>query len=560
MDIEKRIEELLKKVIKKSEEFSLLKEVLSITLSRPRLKKFGDISCNIALSIAQKTGKPPLEIARKMRQALEEELKRSMLGGEIERVEVAGGGFLNFFLSKDYLYRVLLEIRKKKSNFGRTSLGKGKKVHLEFVSANPTGPLNVAHARQAAFGDTLANILQFSGYRVFREYYLNDEGVQIDILGASVRAKYFQLLGLAAEFPQAGYRGKYIDDLAGELVQKYGRKLTKDADKNLSFFSRFAYSKILKEIKEELKEFGVEYDCWFSQRHLNKTGKIANVLEFLKKKGFLYQKEGAWWLATSRFGDDKDRVAIKSDSTLTYIAPDIAYHQTKYKRRFSKMLNVWGPDHHGYIPRIKAVVSALGHDVKCLEVLIVQLVSLSSADKIIPMSTRQGQFVSLRDIIQAVGKDMARFFFLMRKRDSHLQFDLELAKKHSLENPVYYIQYAHARIVNILKFAKSAEGYKRVIDKKVDLSLLNKPEELNLVQVLGKFSTMVASCALNLEPHGITAYLQELARAFHHYYEKHKVVTDEAQLTSARLVLADAARIVLNNGLRLLSVSTPEKM
>ncbi|MBU3933615.1 MAG: arginine--tRNA ligase [Candidatus Omnitrophica bacterium] len=568
MDIEKGIKGLLKEAIEKSGDFSALEEMPFITLARPKLKEFGDFSSNIALVIARKIDRPSLEIARRIQEVLQRELNRSTLLREIDRIEVAGPGFLNFFLSRSHLYEVLLEIRKKKKNFGRLNLGKGKKVHIEFVSANPTGPLNVAHARQAAFGDTLANLLQFSGYRVFREYYLNDEGVQIDTLGASVYAKYLELLGIPAEFPVSGYRGKYIDGLARELAQKYGRKFVKAGGKKLSFFSRFASDRIVREIKEELKAFGVNYNRWFSQKRLDKTGKITKALKLLRKKGFLYQKEGAWWLATSKFGDDKDRVAIKSDLKLTYIAPDIAYHQTKYKRGFAEMLNVWGPDHHGYIPRLKAAISALGYDAQCLTVLIVQLVSLSFADKVIPMSTRLGQFVSLRDIIQAVGKDAARFFFLMRKRDSHLHFDLELAKKQSLENPVYYIQYAHARISNILKFAKTAHITRgdRVPNvgggrpRNLDLSLLNKPQELSLIQTLRKFSAVVESCALNLEPHRITTYLQDLAKDLHHYYEKHKVVTEEPALTQARLVLVDAARVVLDNGLRLLSVSAPEKM
>jgi len=556
MDIEKDILNLLKKSVRETEGPDILKKIAFENLDIPREKRFGDFSTSLALIFAQKTGRSAQEIARSIQQALDRELRHSNLRQQIDKIEVKGAGFINFFLSKACLYKTLQEIRRKGANFGRVKLGKGKKVHMEFVSANPTGPLNVAHGRQAAFGDSLANLLQFSGYKVTREYYLNDEGVQIDILGESLRAKYLGLLGIPCELPQEGYKGRYIDELAGDLVRRYGRRFVYSAFD----FSRFACRQILKKIKEDLNAFGVNYDYWFSQKTLNKTGKIVKVLGILRKKGFLYQKESAWWLATSKFGDDKDRVVIKSDSNLTYIAPDIAYHRSKFKRGFSKMINIWGPDHHGYILRIKAAVSALGYDAQCLAILIVQLVSLSKADKVIPMSTRSGQYISLHDIIRAVGKDVARFFFLMRKRDSHLHFDLELAKKESLENPVYYIQYAHARILNVSKYAKGSAKPKIAFGENSDPSLLNKPEELSLIQTLRKFPSVVESCTLNLEPHRITTYLHDLAKEFHHYYERHRVVMQDVKLRSARLFLIDAVRIVLNNGLRLLAISAPEKM
>lgn len=309
-----------------------------------------------------------------------------------------------------------------------------------------------------------------------------------------------------------------------------------------------------------MRDFGVEYDSWFSQRKLNRSGKITEVLDYLKKEGFLFQKEGAWWLASTRFGDDKDRVVIKSDGNLTYIAPDIAYHKSKFLRGYTRLINIWGPDHHGYISRIKAAVSALGYDAQSLTVLIAQLVSLVKADQVIPMSTRQGQYVSLADIIHAVGKDAARFFFLMRKRDSHLQFDLELAKSQSMENPVYYIQYAHARCCNILKLANSVARMKMPWSRSVDLALLDKPEEAALIQTLGAFPAVIEYCVNTLEPHRITSYLQDLAKDFHHYYEKHRVVTQDIKLTRARLYLVEATRIVLRNGLRLMAISAPEKM
>lgn len=559
MDLDKEIANLLKKVLRKSARPAVAKEIADVHLEIPKNRSNGDFSTSLALGLAKQEAKPSLEVARQIQNGLLKELRNSPLLKKIDKVEVKGVGFINFFISQACLQQTLLEISKKGNNFGRLNLGRGRSVHLEFVSANPTGPLNVAHRRQAAFGDTLGNLLEFSGYRVTREYYLNDEGVQIDILGDSLRAKYLKVLGVSAEYPADGYRGKYIDDLVSTLVQKYGRRLEKKAKDKRSFFSNFACRRILRGIKEDLRRFGVSYDCWFSQKSLSKTGKITRALRILKKKGFLYQKEGAWWLASTKFGDDKDRVVIKSDSNLTYIAPDIAYHQAKFKRGFGKMINIWGPDHHGYIPRIKAAVSALGYDARRLTVLIVQLVSLAEADKIIPMSTRAGQYISLREIIRAVGKDAARFFFLMRKRDSHLRFDLELAKKQSLENPVYYIQYAHARLLNVLKYARTS--LKRInFRKNLDLSLLDKPEELNLIQALRKFPSVIESCTQNLQPHRITTYLQELAKDIHNYYEKYRVVTDDLKLVCARLTLVDAARIVLKSGLRLLAISAPEKM
>ncbi len=560
MDIENTLKSLIKKAVRETAGPEISQGFSEVILDTPKSRKFGDLSTNAALILAQKTGRSPIEIAGELSKSLSAQFKDANLAGMIARIETQPPGFINFFLSQACLYDILLEINRRKDNFGRGKLGQGKKVHLEFVSANPTGPLNIAHGRQAVFGDSLANLLEFSGYRVTREYYLNDEGVQIDILGESVHAKYLGLLGIEAQFPAAGYRGNYIDDLAAGLVQRYGRRFIKGSRKNLAFLAQWSVRKILKKIKEDLSAFGVNYNCWFSQKRLNKSGKIERVLKVLKQKKFLYQKEGAWWLATTQFGDDKDRVVIKSDLKFTYLTPDIAYHQTKFKRGFSKIIDIWGPDHHGYIPRVRAAVCALGYDDRSLSFLIVQLVSLAQADKIIPMSTRQGQYISLADIIQAVGKDVARFFFLMRKRDSHLHFDLELAKKQSLENPVYYVQYAHARSVNILKFARTSQKFRNLLNNDLRLSLLDKPEELSIIGILGRFAAMLESCTLNLEPHRITIYLQELARTFHNYYEKYKVVMQDQPVTQARLVLVNAVRIVLNSGLRLLGVLAPEKM
>lgn len=559
MRLEDYIKGLLLEAIKKSKGLSDLKQIPAIDLACPKNKQFGDFSTNLAMVLAKMLNRAPQEIAQEIIRALDKQRTAAGIAEKIERIEVKGAGFINFFLTKSSLHEVLREIIRKRNNFGRSNLGQAERVHIEFVSANPTGPLNVAHARQAAFGDTLARVFEFSGYKVHREYYLNDQGTQIDLLGDSLCAKYRQLLGISAEFPSSGYRGRYIDDLAGILVRRYGGRLARGKKLKRDFFCRFATGKILQEIKKDLIGFGVRYKSWFSQKSLSQSGKIKKVLAHLEKKGFLYQKEGAWWLATTRFGDDKDRVVIKSDSTFTYIAPDIAYHQSKFKRNFKRMINIWGPDHHGYIGRLKAAVIALGYDAGYVSFIIVQLVSLSSADKVIPMSTRLGQYVSLSDIVGAVGKDVARFFFLMRKRDAHLHFDLELAKKQSMENPVYYIQYAHARCLNILKYGR---GNKRPKSSGMNLllPLLDKPEELRLIQALHRFPGIVEQCVNNLEPHKLTTYLQDLAKCLHRYYERHRVVCRDRNLSCARLILVEATRIVLSSGLRLLAISVPEKM
>ncbi|MBN2097309.1 MAG: arginine--tRNA ligase [Candidatus Omnitrophica bacterium] len=558
MNAAQELTQLIQKTLLDSFGPNILGPTPEVNLTPPKDKKFGDFSTNLALVLAQKQADQPLKIAALLRANLEKELTRSSLKKQIAKIEVQGPGFINFYLNPSYLYKILLEIGKQKYKFGSSPRSAGKKIHIEFASANPTGPLNVAHARQAAFGDSLANLLEFLGNKVTREYYLNDEGLQIELLGESVSAKYLQFCAIPTQFPASGYQGKYISDLAQKLFRRYGRKLASPEKK--AFFSEFAYRNILKEIKQDLKSFGVNFDSWFSQRSLSESGKIKKALGLLRKKGFIYQKDGAWWLASTKFGDDKDRVVIKSDAKLTYITADIAYHQTKFKRGFSQMLNVWGPDHHGYIGRIKAAISALGYDAEQLKVLIVQLVSLSQAEKIIPMSTRMGQYVSLADIIKAVGKDAARFFFLMRKKDAHLNFDLALAKKQSLENPVYYIQYAHARIANILKFAQKDKNIKLNSPRNLELSLLDKPEELSLIQILREFPTVVASCGQGLEPHRMTVYLQDLAKTFHNYYEKYRVVCDNPALTQARVVLIAAVKIVLKNALGLLAIRAPESM
>jgi len=515
-------------------------------LDFPTDTRFGDLSTNIALRISKIVKKPPLSIARDLVGIIKESLKDSLVNDYIKEVSAEGAGFINFYLEHKYFYQQLKCLILKGEKSQALTVGKGERVLIEFVSANPTGPLSVAHARQAVVGDCLANILEFLGFKVKREYYLNDEGNQIDILAESVRLRIKELGGENIEFPENYYQGEYIYEIAKKVQ---GQKI-KDEE-----VSDFAVEYILKTIKEDLKEFKVRFDYWFSQKQLGRSREIARTLDLLKKKGFLYEKDGALWFKSTGLGDDKDRVVIKSDGAYTYLAPDIAYHRGKYKRRFKWLINLWGPDHHGYIKRLKAAVQSLGHAGSTLSIIIVQLASIFKEGKPLEMSTRRGQYITLREVLDEVGSDAARFFFLMRKTSSHLDFDLDTAKKQTSENPVYYVQYAHARICSILRQSHT-ENFK----KNADLSLLKEREEIALIKKTLQFSYILNICHKTQDPYMLTVYLQELAETFHRFYDLHKVLGEDDRLTKARLSLIEAARIIINSGLRLLGVSTPEKM
>ncbi len=526
---------------------------LKTELEIPKDKSHGDLSTNIAMRASRLAKISPLDLAALIKTQLDGML--SELKGALDRLEVKEPGFINFFLGKDYLCKVLLEIKRTKHNFGRSNIGGGIKLQVEFVSANPTGPLTIAHGRQAAIGDALANILEFSGYNVTREYYLNDEGTQMNTLGNSIRARYRELLGPPLEpFPQDGYKGSYVTDIAKEFKKKRGKKHLNTAD--IKVFREFGLRWILNDIKKDLKEFGVRFDVWYSQRGLRRSGKIQKAIAILKDKGYIYEKENAVWFKSTAFGDDKDRVVVKSDGSMTYLAPDIAYHLEKYRRGFRKITDIWGPDHHGYIPRMKAAIRALGFQEESLSILIVQLATLYRSGQVVSMSTRAGEFVTLREVTDEVGKDVSRFAFLMRRISSHLDFDLDLVKKESSENPVYYIQYAHARIWSILEYSKRAH----IVTAKFDSKLLKEVEELELLRVLRQFPLIVSLSGKIQEPYVILQYLQDLATLFHSFYNKHRVVNDDVNLTKSRLILVDCVRIVLANGLHLLGVSLPRKM
>lgn len=517
----------------------------AISLDFPADTRFGDLSTNIALRLAKQIKKPPVQVAAQIIGILKEELEKIPLKNYIKEIKAEGAGFINFYLENKYFHEQLNLIITKGIDALRLDSGQAKAVLIEFVSANPTGSLSVAHARQAAVGDSLANILAFMGFKVKREYYLNDEGNQINILGKSVALRKKELNGEKIEFPEDHYQGDYIYDIA---------KAANSAKIKEEDLGDYAAGYILDLIKKELDDFGVEFDCWYSQKELNKSGKIGQALDFLKNKGFIYEQDGATWFKSTDFGDDKDRVVIKSDKAQTYLAPDIAYHEEKYRRGFSWLINLWGPDHHGYIGRIKAAIQALGHPADSLSVIIVQLATIYRSGELVQMSTRRGQYITLREVLDEVGCDAARFFFMARRTSAHLDFDLELAKKQTAENPVYYVQYAYARICSILRSDAAS------VKDNFDLSLLKEKEELNLIKKLLQFSHVLNICLVTQDPYMLTVYLQELAEAFHKFYDLHRVLSEDSALTGARLALIQAVKIVIASSLELLGISRPEKM
>jgi len=516
-----------------------------VILDLPTDNRFGDFTTNIALKLSKTLKNSPRNIAVVLVELIQKEIPKSELKDLINQVKVEGAGFINFYLNADYFYKQLNKIITEGKDALRQDLGQGRKVLIEYVSANPTGSLSVAHARQAAVGDCLANILKFLNFDIQREYYLNDEGNQINILGKSVQLRKEELAGKDIEFPENYYQGDYIIDIATEAHK------SKVKDSNLG---DFAADHILKIIKQELSDFGVNFDCWYSQKELAKSGKVELAFSQLKEKGFLFDQDGALWFKSSAFGDDKDRVIIKSDGSQTYLAPDIAYHQDKFNRGFSWLINLWGPDHHGYINRIKASIQAFGHSPDSLSVIIVQLATIFRNGQPIQMSTRRGQYITLREVLDEVGSDAARFFFLMRRTSSHLDFDLEVAKKQNSENPVYYVQYAHARICSILRSVTTQSK------SDLDLSVLKEKEELNLIKKMLEFKAILNICLITCDPYMVTVYLQELSETFHKFYDLHRVLGQADALTSARLELIKGVKIVLSCGLELLGVSQPESM
>ncbi len=536
---------------------------VEIILEIPRDEQHGDLATNVAMRLASKLKENPLSIAEKIANELRRDGGTPPLRPYVSKVEAKAPGFINFSLSPQILYQAIPEILREKERYGSSDFGKAEPVLLEFVSANPTGALSVAHGRQGAVGDSLANILEFTGFKVSREYYLNNVGNQMNLLAQSIFVRYRELAGENLPLPEGGYKGAYIIDIARNILKEEGDRWKEWNPQTKERFLETGVAVILKGIKDDLEFFGVQFDSWFSQEELEKSGNVGRILEQLKKKGFVYEQEGALWFKSIAFGDDKDRVVVKSDGSFTYLAPDIAYHQDKLARGYKKLINLWGPDHHGYIPRMRGAVQALGYPAQTLVVLIVQLTTLYEGARQLKMSTREGEFISLREVMDAVGKDVARFFFLMRKVDAHLDFDLELAKRQSMENPVYYIQYAHARICSIAEFSQREVGAIRespLPDDSIDFHQLQTPEEIKILKVLRQFPATVKMCAQLYEPYCLIPYLQRLAESFHQSYHQNRVVTEDVPLSRARLALAEAVRIVIANGLRLLGVSATEKM
>lgn len=529
-----------------------------ILLETPKHEGQGDFATTVALMLAKIEKKVPRAIAEILLSKLKNQVDW------IEKIEIAGPGYINFFLSADYWLQILPVIHQEGARFGRCTAEKKEKIQIEFVSANPTGPLHVASGRAAALGDALANMLEAIGHTVDREYYLNDIGAQVGLLGRSTYLRYRELFGETVTLPEGSYQGDYIINIATSLKKRDGdRYLENSESEHLPFFTQYSLETIEAWIKTDMHRFGIDFDQWFSEKTLHDHDEVKAALKVLKEENMLFEKEGASWVATTQFGDDKDRVVVRSNGQKTYFASDIAYHLNKFERGYDRLIDIWGADHHGYVGRIKAAVQALGYEAKQVTILIHQLVNLLRDGKPIKMSKRAGSFVTLREVMDEVGVDATRFFFLMRRSDSALDFDLELAKKTTNENPVFYVQYAHARLCSIVRVAKENDWDVDAVIQNTTLDalrLLTLPSEIALIRELSQYPALVRAAAEAMEPHRITFYLQTLAGLLHSYYFACRVVTEDKALTAARLVLVTAVRIVLQNGLKLLGISAPEKM
>ena len=554
--MKQKIKNIVRNAVKTAHAQGLLpsNDFPDVEVEEPKVETHGDFSTNLAMISAKTQKMAPRKIAEIIISHLED------LGGIIAKTDIAGPGFINFFIEPSAWHPILHEIHQADDRYGASDIGRGEKVQVEFVSSNPTGPLHVGHGRGAAVGDSVARILKFCGYDVQKEYYINDSGRQIHTLGRSVFLRYRELMGETVQFPEDCYQGGYIRDYAAQIREMKGEGLLdQDEETAISYCARYAAEHIIAEIRQDLLSFGVQFDNWFSEQSLYDSGRVDSMVENFRNLNLIYEKEGALWFNTSRFGDEKDRVVVRKNGQTTYFASDIAYHQEKYERGFHRVIDVWGADHHGYIPRMKASVEASGRSRDQFEVILVQLVNLLRAGEPVAMSTRAGEFVTLRDVIEEVGADAARFIFLTRHHESPLDFDLELARKKSNDNPVYYVQYVHARISSIVR--KGTErGIHEVTGNGNAVSRLTAPEEIRLIKLMARYPEVIQSSAELREPHRITYFLMDLAAAFHAYYNKHRVLTDDLQLTAARLYLVRAVQKVIRNGLTLLGVSAPDRM
>ena len=543
----------------------------------------GDFASNIALALAKRAGMPPRELAELIAGKL-------TAADTIDRVEIAGPGFINFFVASSTSQSIINTILDQGDNYGRSTQGQGTKVQVEFVSANPTGPLHVGHGRGAAYGATLANLLGFVGYEVQKEYYVNDAGRQMHILGTSTWLRYLELCGETIDFPSNGYQGDYVWDIAATLHRENGERFLKPAiqvfadvcadapdgdkerhiddlianahgllgDDEYGIVFDLALDTLVDVIRSDLHAFGVDYDCWFSERSLSDGGLIEQAITRLQDNGYVYEDGGALWFRSTDFGDEKDRVVRRDNGQTTYFASDIAYHMNKFERGFDKVINIWGADHHGYIPRVKASLTALGYNADDLEVQLVQFANLFEHGQKIAMSTRSGEFVTLRQLREDVGQDAARFFYVMRKAEQHMDFDLDLAREQSSDNPVYYLQYAYARICSVRR--QCADKAIEVDTQQANLLRLDNEHEQALIKQLSLFPERVESAARRREPHLVANYLRELANHFHSWYNAHQFIVDDAELRNARIALASAVGQVVRTGLNLMGVSAPEKM
>ena len=561
-------------------------DIPAIKIDRTRDKSHGDFAANVAMMLAKPARKNPREIATLIIAALPE-------NDFVEKVEIAGPGFINFFVSSDSRQNVVNDVITRGERFGCSDKGAGKAVQVEFVSANPTGPLHVGHGRGAAYGATLANLLSAIGYKVHCEYYVNDAGRQMDILATSVWLRYLEYHKVAIVFPVNGYKGDYIRDIVAEMHFEHGdayvssaeevmdglpadepdggdKELHIDAliqkaktllgDNRYRYVFELALNSILDDIRQDLTEFGVQYEEWYSERSLMDKGLVNKGIERLREKDRVYEDKGALWFRSTDFGDDKDRVVQRDNGQTTYFASDIAYHMDKFDRGYDCVIDVWGADHHGYVPRVKAALTALGHNADALDVLLVQFANLYRGGEKVQMSTRSGSFVTLRELREEVGSDAARFFYVMRKCEQHLDFDLDLAKSKTSENPVYYIQYAHARICSVFRQLQEKNLSFDQANGLANLSVLTESHETDILQQLAKYPEIVYAAASQHEPHLVAHYLRELANALHTYYNAHQFIVEDDSLRNARLILVTATRQVLKNGLRLLGVSAPEEM
>ncbi len=529
--------------------FKLEGDLPEISLEVPPKKEFGDFSTNFAMKSAKIFHMSPKQIA--------EEIKAVISADCIEKVEIAGAGFLNFYLKQDVIFDKLKEIYDMGEKFGQLPDKKNVPIQIEYVSANPTGLLHVGHGRGAAAGSAIVNILRAAGYHVVSEYYINDAGNQMENLAKSVNARYLQLLGEKVEFPENGYHGADIIDTAKKIFEHYGDKYAKlPEEKRLPVLENLAYQNKLNELKKDLSNFRVEFDVWFSERILHPQ-KINDAVKVLRERGEIYEKDGALWLKSTNYGDDKDRVVIRENGVPTYLAADIAYHKNKYERGFSQMINLWGADHHGYIARVKAAMTALGFDANKLKILLLQMVSLYRGGELVKMSKRTGESITLRELMEEVGTDAARYFFLMRSIDSQLDFDLDLAKKQSSENPVYYIQYAHARICSIFK---QAEENNLMLDAAPNFNLLTTDSEKDLINKIFEYPAEIEKAAEEYAPQRIARYVYDLAAQFHSFYRDCRIIGVETELAKARLALIKITAHTIKHALNLLGVSAPTSM